>query len=103
MRYTITVSQRKLRVENYINLRDVIICDEYVDDIGTMVVLISYITGSYGEITHIRMGYPQSIDIEWQKGRMLKSHNLIRVHYRIYPTDLNIIILGEVPNLQQNP
>ena len=41
--------------------------------------------------------------IEWQKQELLHSHNLIWLHDRIHPTDIDKIVHAEFPNPQEDP
>ncbi|GBO98476.1 hypothetical protein EVAR_95_1 [Eumeta japonica] len=41
--------------------------------------------------------------IKWQKRGLPQSHNLIWLHDKIYPTDIDKIIQAEFPNPQNDP
>ncbi|XP_044735689.1 uncharacterized protein LOC123297922 [Chrysoperla carnea] len=166
----IRLNQKKLRTEEYIHLRDAIMNDGNIDDIGTMVILPSSYIGSprhmheytQDAMTYVRkygrpdlfitftcnsswpeikeqLKYGQtSIDrhdiiarvfrqkqirfievitkyhifgtviswmntIEWQKRGLPHSHNLIWLHDKIYPTDIDKIIRAEFPDPQKDP
>ncbi|EPB66767.1 hypothetical protein ANCCEY_14141 [Ancylostoma ceylanicum] len=98
----IRLNQRKLRVDDYIHLRDAVANDGDSTDVGRLqklTKLMDIITKShiYGE-TRCWM-----YSIEWQKRGLPHSHILVWLKDKIHPTQINTIISAEIPNPEQDP
>ncbi|KIH57822.1 hypothetical protein ANCDUO_11985, partial [Ancylostoma duodenale] len=81
----IRLNQRKLRVDDYIHLRDAIANDGNSTDVGRLVIL------------------PATFTVEWQKRGLPHAHVLIWLKDKIHPTQIDTIISAEIPNPEQDP
>ncbi|GBP57926.1 hypothetical protein EVAR_40785_1 [Eumeta japonica] len=90
-------NQQKLRSGEYIHLRDVMIDDVNVDNMGKLVILPSTFTGS------LRHMHEYAHDAITHKRGLPHSHNLIWFQNKIQPNQIDDIIKAEFPNPEEDP